>query len=265
MLIANTVSLDQVHMNFWYSRLATSNKDYRAFFGFEIGERDIPRVEYNFDAEIAREIDFLQPLAPPFDEAYDMCKSQGVSQKWHLNSVRIERDDLTTDSINGKASIPTVLIGDAGHAVPEYLSPGAINWAMMDAIDLCSMIVQRYDDDELFSRIAKDFYDLRHRWWQKVLFDWEETWATAHGLHYDVTQARLRWVLLTKTSRFPERQFMSENEFQSLPDAYKQARQRHKDEEGTRWADIQKRMRDRFENRHAFDTLPGTEVMKGRT
>lgn len=158
--------------------------------------------------------------------------------------------------------MPAVLIGDAGHAVPDMLSPGAINWAMIDAIDLCSMIVQRYDDDELFSRIAMDFYDLKHRWWQKVLFDWEETWTTAHGLHYDSARARLQWVRLTRTSRLPERQVMSESEFESLPDGDKQAIQRYKDREDARWAVIQKRIRDRFEVRHAFDTPPGVEATK---
>lgn len=119
--------------------------------------------------------------------------------------------------------MPAVLIGDAGHAVPDFLSPSGINLAMMDAIDLSSMIVQRYDDDEQFSRIAKDFYDLRHRWWQKVLFDWEETWTTALGLQYDSDQAKLQWVRLTRTSRLPERKIMSESEFESLPDGHKQA------------------------------------------
>jgi len=33
MLITNGVSMDQVLMTLWYSRLATSNEDYNAFFG----------------------------------------------------------------------------------------------------------------------------------------------------------------------------------------------------------------------------------------
>ena len=42
MLITNGVSMDQVLMTLWYSRLATSNEDYNAFFGLNIDERDIP-------------------------------------------------------------------------------------------------------------------------------------------------------------------------------------------------------------------------------
>lgn len=158
--------------------------------------------------------------------------------------------------------MPAVLIGDAGHAVPDFLYPGGINLAMMDAIDLCSMIVQRYYDDEQFSRIAKDFYDLRHRWWQKVLFDWEETWTTAHGLQYDFDQAKSQWVRLTRTSRLPKRKVMSESEFESPPDGYKQAIQLYKDKEDARWAVIQKRIRDRLDFKHAFDTPPGIEATK---
>jgi len=148
MLITNAVSLDQVLMQLWYSRLAISNQDYNAFFGLNIDERDIPRVKCKFDARVARELDCLRPLPPPFAEAYDVCKGRGVSQKWYLNSVRMRRSGLATDVFRGGASMPAVLIGDAGHAVPDFLSSGGINWAMMDAIDLCSMMVQRYDDDE---------------------------------------------------------------------------------------------------------------------
>lgn len=50
MLITNGVSMDQVHMTLWYSRPATSNEDYRAFYGLNIDETEIPRVEYKFDA-----------------------------------------------------------------------------------------------------------------------------------------------------------------------------------------------------------------------
>jgi len=261
MLITNAVSLDQVLMQLWYSRLAISNQDYNAFFGLNIDERDIPRVKCKFDARVARELDCLRPLPPPFAEAYDVCKGRGVSQKWYLNSVRM-RSGLATDVFRGGASMPAALIGDAGHAVPDFLSSGGINWAMMDAIDLCSMIVQRYDDDEQFSRIAKDFYDLRHRWWQKVHFDWEETWTTAHGLQYDSDQAKSQWVRLTRTSRLPERKIMSESEFESLPDGHKPAIQLYKDKEDARWAVIQKRIRDRLELKHAFDTPPGIEATK---
>lgn len=158
--------------------------------------------------------------------------------------------------------MPAVLIGDAAHALPDSLAPGGINWALMDAIDLCAMIVQRYDDDEQFSRIAEDFYDLRHPWWQKLHFDWENNWTTAHGLERNSDKLQSWWVRLTRTSRLPERKVMSESEFENLPNGHKQAIQLYKDTEDARWAVIQKRIRDRYELRHAFNTPPGVEATK---
>ena len=58
--------------------------------------------------------------------------------------------------VHGSGStMPAVLIGDAAHAVPEDFSPGDIVRASWDAIDLCSMIVLRYDDDKLSFSIPR--------------------------------------------------------------------------------------------------------------
>ena len=45
---------------------------------------------------------------------------------------------------------------------------------MVDAFDLCHMIVDRYKDDKLFSQIPKDYYDLKSRVWAKLHFEWEK-------------------------------------------------------------------------------------------
>ena len=67
------------------------------------------------------------------------------------------RGNLATEVFSGGLSMPAVLIGNAAHAIPEILSPADIDRAMFDAIGLCSMIVERYDDDELFSQITEDY------------------------------------------------------------------------------------------------------------
>ena len=53
-----------------------------------------------------------------------------------------------------------VLIGNAAHAIPEIYAPDDINSAIVDAFDLCHMIVDRYNDDKLFSQIPKVYYDI---------------------------------------------------------------------------------------------------------
>lgn len=84
-----------------------------------------------------------------------------------------------------------VLIGNAAHIIPEILSSDDINWAMSDALELCRMIVDRYDYDKLFSRIANDFYAKRLDIWHGLRTSWEEKWMRAHALPYDPSKAYL--------------------------------------------------------------------------
>ena len=84
-------------------------------------------------------------------------------------------------------------------------------------MDLCYMIVERYNDDRLFSQISRDYYDIKFPRWQKSLHKWEEKWTSAHGLPYDSTKARFTWMKLARVSRRPEREVMSESDFKSLP------------------------------------------------
>lgn len=261
-LTTNRKSLGKVHMNLWYSRLTTSNQDYHAFFGRRTNERDTPRVDYKLDKMVAGELDSLQPLPAPFAAAYEVCKKSGVSQKWNLNSVRMMRSQVATDVFSGGLSMAAVLIGNAAHTIPELFSPADINWAIMDAIDLCYMIVERYDDDTLFSQISKDYYDIKFPRWNRLCHEWVEKWMSAHGLPYDTEKATYNWVKLARTSRGPEREFMSESEFKSLPGADPRAILRYKDDEQARWDKVQQRIRDRLDGKYTFKMPPGTKPTK---
>lgn len=261
MLTTNSVTPTRAHMNVTYSRLAQSNEDYQAFFGYNPDERDIPRTSYTFDLMIAAELDSLHPLPSPFTTAYSHCiaRERVLSQKQHLAGVRVGLGDLTTDHFKGAVSMPTVLIGDAAHAIPRNYSVGSINWAMMDAVDLCSMIVQRYDDDESFSRISRDFYNLKYRTWLELGRDWEESWSTAHDLPYDYRQARYDWVKLRRTHPLVDTGIPDEKEFDHLPEDEKRNLLRYRKREASRWDEIQQRIRDRYERRNAFETPPRVE------
>ncbi len=254
--------LKKVHMTLWYSRMAASPQDYHSLFGFAPDERDTPRVDYRFNATIGAEIDSLQPLPPPFAAAYELCKNIGVSQKWYLNSVKMGRSDLATDVFSGGLSMPAVLVGNAAHAIPDILSPADISWVMIDAMDLCYMIVERYNDDRLFSQISNDFYDIKFRRWQKSLHRWDEKWLSAHGLPYNSTRARETWMKLNRASRPVEREAMSESDFNSLPRRARLAVQQFENRERARWDLIQQRIRERFERKHAFTIPEGVEPTK---
>lgn len=261
-LCTNSKSYRSVHMTLWYSRLTTSPQDYRAFFGFQPHERDIPQVDYRFDEMIGAEIESLQPLPPSFAAAYELCKNKGVSQKWYLNSVQMGRADLATNVFRDGLSMPAVLVGSAAHSIPEFLSPADISWVMIDAMDLCYMIVERYNDDKLFSQISEDFYDIKYHRWQKSLHKWGEKWTLAHGLAYNSTRARSSWTKLARVSNRPERQVMPESEFKSLPDRDRRAIQQYKDNEQARRGIIQHRIRERLEREYALKTPPGAEPTK---
>ena len=261
-LSTNSKSLGKVHMNLWYSRLTISNQDYHAFFGLQPDETDTPRVDYKFDKMIGGELDSLQPLPAPFATAYELCKNIGVSQRWNLNSVRMRRCQVATDVFSDGLSMPAVLIGNAAHAIPEIFSPADINWAMMDAMDLCNMIVERYDDDRLFSQISKDYYDIKFPRWRRLHHEWEAKWMSAHGLPYRIEKAILTWVKVARTSRRPERETMSDSEFKRLPGRDSRLIQRYRDNEGARWEQVQQRIRDRLERKYASKVPPGISPTK---
>ena len=158
--------------------------------------------------------------------------------------------------------MPAVLIGNAAHAIPEILSAADINWAMMDAFDLCHMIVERYDEDRLFSQITKDYYDIKYRQWHKLLMKWEQKWTSAHGLPYDLSKAIWTWVKVARTARLPNRETMPESEFKCLKHRDTRAIQQYKENEQARWRKIRQRIRDRFERKHAFSLPPGAKPTK---
>ena len=169
---------------------------------------------------------------------------------------------MATDVFSNGLSMPAVLVGNATHSVPEFLFPADISWVIMDAMDLCYMIVERYYDDRLFSQISKDFYDINYYRWQKLLHERDEKWTSAHGLPYDSTKARSTWMKLAQPSRRLEREIMSESEFKKLPGGDRQAMQTYKNNKLARWGVIQQRIRDRLERKYAFKTPPGVEPTK---
>ena len=168
-LLINSESLRKVHMTLWYSRMNTSSQDYQALFGFLPDERDTLRVDHRFDAKIGAEIDSLQSLTSSFAAAYEICTNVGVSQKWYLNSVMMGRNDLATDVFSNGSSMPAILVGNAAHFISDILSSADISWVVVDVLDLCYMIVERYNDERLFSQISNDYYDIKFPRWQQYL------------------------------------------------------------------------------------------------
>ena len=265
MLSTNRETHNRVYMSLWYSRLITSNEDYERFFGFSPDETNIPRVEYQFDAMVAEELDSLQPLPDPFDVAYKLCRSGGVSQKWRLHCVRLRspRNMLPTEVERDGLSMPAVLIGNAAHAIPETLSAGDISCAMMDAVDLCRMIVERYDTDVFFNRISKDFYKLKYNYWRKLSLDWEQRWKATHGLPpYGSSEVLPTWVAIERTQHLPPREDMIEIDPGSTTADTRRQIRRFQAKEEDRWRVVQQRIRDRYHLIAAFKTRPGVKPTK---
>ena len=131
------------------------------------------RVDYRFDAKIGAEIDSLQSLTSSFAAAYELCTNVGVSQKWYLKSVMMGRNDLATDVFSNGSSMTAILVGNAAHFISDILSSADIIWVVVDVMDLCYMIVERYNDDRLFSQISNDYYDIKLARWQQYLHKME--------------------------------------------------------------------------------------------
>lgn len=262
MLTTNSITQDQVRMSLWYSRLMTSDQDYYKFFGISPDETNIPHVDYEFNAMVAEEIDEIhsqQSLPHPFDIAYKLCKAGSVSQKWRLHSV--QRSPLTTDVTRGVLSMPAVLIGNAAHTIPETFSPGDISKAMADAVSLCSMIRERYDDDESFSSISADFYRLKYPVWRHLLHTWENKWKSAHGLPSAVGGA-IPWIPIQRTNSLQPREDMAELDLASRPAENREKVVRFREGDAARWEQIQQRIRDRHKFRDAFKTRKGVNPTK---
>ena len=267
LLATDKISGDSnVVMSLWYSRMSKSFEDYHAFFGFDPDERKTPRVSYGYDPMIADEIDSLQPLPAPLAAAYDLCRNAGSSQKWHLTAVGqkiFNEFQMTTKVVSGGLSLPAVLIGDAAHAIPIALSRGDINDAVYDALDLCRMIVERYDDDELFARVPDDYYDWRTRRWGDLRKEWEERWLTAHGLPYSPLHAQRYWIKLSRTVRDPPPEKMEKGDFEGLLDDKRRASFRQgQRRELMRWRKVQQRLNNREQRRIAFAVKPGVYPSK---
>ena len=261
-LLTTSEHSGEIFMSLWYSRMTTSPTDYNAFFGCPAYGRSIQPVSYKFDPMVAREIDSLQPLAPPFGVAYDICKDVGVSQKINLLSVQMAKRELKTAVTSHGLNLPAVLIGDAAHAIPETLSSRDINSTIRDAVILCSMIVDRYEDDVLFSLIPKDYYATGHIIWANLGREWEEKWMKAHGLPFDHREARLTWVPVPRTSRLEESQDMSESEFHKFSLAARRKILRYKEKGNGRRSMIESRIRSQFKQKNAFQLPPGVEPSK---
>ena len=218
LLTANSITKSQTNLSLWYSRLITSDEDYHRFFGFPPDETNMPHVEYEFNGMVAEEIDkikSLQSLPHPFDIAYDLCKAGSVSQKWRHHAVRAV--PLPPEVMRQGISIPAVLIGNAAHAIPETFSPDDISNAMVDAINLCSMIVERFDDDDKsFSSIPADFYQFGRPVWNRLLREWEGKWREAHGMP-SFDDGPPIWVPVRRTKYLPPRENMVGIDLASLP------------------------------------------------
>ena len=181
-LVYNGSYNDNVKLSLWYSRMITSDEDYRAFYGVSITEKLARRPDFQFDPMIAAEIEALRPLPSPFDKAYVRCKASSVSQKIGLTCVMgVGHDPETEKIVRGNLSLPVVMIGDAAHGLPESFSPNAISSTITDAIELSRMIINRYADDSVFATIPREFYRSRLALWALLPKRWPAKWMTAHG------------------------------------------------------------------------------------
>ena len=252
-------TLTQVNLSFWYSRKIDTEEDYVAYHGVELGERGTQRVEFTYSPFVAKEIESL-PLPHPFDKAYPIFKAISVSQKTALTCIQENELDLATEVIRDGLSLSAVMIGDAAHCVPEIFSQESINRAIWDAIDLCSKIVQSYDDDEeMFARIPLDFYDDQNRYWSKLSRDWALRWTAAHDLPEDYLKSKKflsHWVKVRRVVELADpgdrSNVGSEILFPNI--------QRYKAREEERYERRKKRFSDRFERVHAFESRPGIEA-----
>lgn len=168
-----------------------------------------------------------------------------VSLKIYLNAVRMCRGDLATEVFSNGLSMPAVLIGDAAHAIPQVMSAYTINQTIWDAFQLCSMIVDRYDNDMLFSRITKDFYDAMFGRWNVYTMNWAEDWLTAHGLPYDSYKAYNTWVRLARSTHRVAKQHVPEAPAESVTNEQKEALIRYIKNERTRMGLLEQRIRAR--------------------
>ena len=259
MLCVNGMTRTHVNLSLWYSRMITSNEDFHNFWGHSAEEREILRVEYEYDSMIKDEIDSLLPLPPPFEKAYKLCTSSGIHRRSSLNCVRTGGRELTTEINRDNLTMPAVLIGDAAHAIPEMFSPADINRALWDAIELCCMIVERYDDDDTFSTIPEDFYASQSVHWQKLPKEWARKWMEAHGIPFDYQADSRIWVKLRRTVRLGGHYNQSEIKIDNFPVDRQHTILGFKEREEARWEAIQKRISNRFVMKHAFKPQPGVE------
>ena len=208
MLSYNRSNGDDVYLSLWYSRMITSEEDYRSFYGGSINEKLRTRPDFQFDSMVAAEIESLQPLPPLFEMAYARCKASSVSQKMVLNCIMgVGQDKKYEEVVRGNLSLPAVMIGDAAHGVPESCSPGTLNETISDALILGRRIIERYHDDSAFASIPKDFYYRRCDMWRVLPGKWAEKWMTAHGYENSMPSYRSYrdyWVKQSAPSREPD-------------------------------------------------------------
>ena len=268
---ANGLRSHKVYLTLCYSRPVTSRQDFREFYGFDIHERVVPRVEYTFNADVAQEIQSLGPLPSPIDLAFHYCKARAIGQKWQLNAIRMGMQQLAPEVVRNGMSMPAVLIGNAAHALPDICSAGSINAVISDAMKLCDMIVDRYENNQAFARIPEDHHSGRVSYWQSLILSWEYDWLKAHGMPYERSAKGTRWAQWVKLeATYRENKVQSETNYRennaqseasNLGDDRKDL-QRFQEREAARWDQVQQRIRDRLERRGRISLPPGVEPTK---
>lgn len=235
-----------VYLSLWYSRMITSEEDYRAFYGAPITEEHITRADFQFDPMIAAEIESLQPLPEPIHKAYARCKASSVSQKIKLSCVmRVACNQRYQEIVRGNLSLPAIMIGDAAHGIPESCSPDSINDTIWDATVLGRMIIERYDDDSAFATLPTDFYGRQRGAWACLPRRWAEKWMKAHG--FDISKLhgwngfsfahKDYWEKQSEPGRFSNHKLQCEAESKDM----KFAITRYKEHEVDRWKKILER------------------------
>ena len=231
---------NSVHLSLWYSRMITSEDDYRAFYVAPITEKLRIRPDFQFDPIIAAEIESLRPFPSTFEMAYARCKASSISQKMVLTCVMgVASSPITGGIPRGNLFLPAVMIGDAAHGIPASCSPDDMNETISDAIALGRMIIERYDNDSAFAAIPMDFYDYRHSLWNWLPTAWADKWMTAHG--FEKARYLGYWVKQSLPSHGPHE--ITQRELESKHSELVELRiLRYKKEEGNRWEKLQERM-----------------------
>ena len=258
---------NDVFLSLWYSRMITSEEDYRAFYGTSIREKPTTRPDFQFDPMIAAEIESLQPLPDPFEKAYARCKASSVSQKISLNCVMgVAYSPRYEEIVRDNISLPAVMIGDAAHGLPDSFSSDSINGTVADAFTLSRMILQRYDNDSAFTSISADFYERERDVWGWLPRMWAEKWMKAHGFDLKTLRGwngftfdhRSYWEKQSAPGRLPDHSVQRKLESKDIDSGIS----RFMENEEERWKKVEQRMRSNWQRQMAYKREPGAQKAK---